>query len=196
MKIPKVNFMALDLEMNQPSGKIIQLGAVIGNILTGEILERISLFVDPEEPLNPEIVDLCAITEDMIAEEGKELEDQYHVLCDLHEKHNCSKMPIVWGSGDRNDSSELRLQLRKIGMVFNMGYGDHTPEPQFLFGHRIFDAKTLMQTKKLINGESLQGGLAKSLTKLGLKFEGKKHNAMDDAYNTFIIYRELAKAYK
>ena len=41
-----------------------------------------------------------------------------------------------------------------------------------------------------------QSGLAKSMVRLGLKFEGTKHNAMDDATNTFYIYRKLLEELK
>lgn len=42
---------AVDLELNQPSGKIIQIGACKGNIETGEVISSFSCFVDPQEPL-------------------------------------------------------------------------------------------------------------------------------------------------
>jgi hypothetical protein len=31
---------ALDLELNQPSGRIVQIGAVLGNVRTGEIVSH------------------------------------------------------------------------------------------------------------------------------------------------------------
>ena len=38
---------SLDLELNQPSRRIIQIGAVVGNIRTGEIVSRFDSKVSP-----------------------------------------------------------------------------------------------------------------------------------------------------
>jgi len=56
------NFICFDLELNQPSEKIIQLGAIAGNIQTGEILESLSAYINPGEPLDPKIITLTGIT--------------------------------------------------------------------------------------------------------------------------------------
>jgi hypothetical protein len=42
---------ALDLEMNQPSGRVVQIGAVLGNVRTGEVVSQLDLKVNPGEPL-------------------------------------------------------------------------------------------------------------------------------------------------
>ena len=55
-----MNLLALDAEFNQPSGKTIQIGAVVVNT-AGLIIDRFETFVDPEEKLNPDIVELCDI---------------------------------------------------------------------------------------------------------------------------------------
>jgi inhibitor of KinA sporulation pathway (predicted exonuclease) len=65
------------------------------------------------------------------------------------------------------------------------------------FGQHYIDAKNLYQSWKLVHGaDHLKGGLARAMTKLGLKFDGRKHNAKDDAYNTFKIYSQLLKEFK
>ena len=191
------NFTAFDLEMNQPSGKIIQVGAVIGNIETGEILETLDLLVKPYpwDPINPEIVSLCGITEDMIAERGMALIHAYEILRDTVAKFECSKQPIVWATGD---SYWLRKELEETtGIMFSKGFGDNKiPGPPFVFGIGSLDAKVLYQSWRLANGKNMQGGLAKALTKFGLAFQGRKHRADADALNTFIIYRKLLEAFK
>jgi len=62
---------------------------------------------------------------------------------------------------------------------------------RWLFGRRWLDAKTLFVAWRMAQGRELQGGLGRSMTKLGLAFEGRQHNAIDDAENTFRIYRAL-----
>lgn len=187
------NYLSLDLEMNQPTDTIIQIGAVVGNIYTGEILEEYSQVVYTDEKLctDPEICDipkLTGITDERILKEGIPLGKAYEQLRDLHKKHNCMRNPIVWGGGD---TKCLKEQVQKFyGRRFSAGYGDNDGE-MFCFGHRWFDAKTLMQTVLLKHRQRIQGGLARSMLKVGLKFEGKKHDAMYDALNTFRIYCKL-----
>jgi inhibitor of KinA sporulation pathway (predicted exonuclease) len=62
---------------------------------------------------------------------------------------------------------------------------------RWLFGRRWLDAKTLFVAWRMAQGRELHGGLGRSMTKLGLAFEGRQHNAIDDAENTFRIYRAL-----
>src|SRR5665213_3459183 len=101
-------FTSLDLEMNQPSGKIIQIGAVTGNIYTGEILERLSVFVNPKEELAPFIIELTKIKQEDV-DSGLTLEEGYRLLQEMHVSHSAFCNPITWGGGD---SVELVEQLK------------------------------------------------------------------------------------
>jgi DNA polymerase III alpha subunit (gram-positive type) len=57
---------SMDLELNQPSRRIIQIGAVIGNIRTGEIVSRFDSKVSPNEELSPAIVRLTKIEQEEV----------------------------------------------------------------------------------------------------------------------------------
>lgn len=163
------NFLSLDLEMNQPSGLIIQIGVCIGNLQTSEVLYRNDWIVNPGEPLDPRIVALTGISEETIATRGVPMAQAYDELKKANRSFDCYVNPIVWGGGD---SVELRSQCD----------GKDWP-----FGHRFFDMKTLWQWKCMQEGRPTQGGLAKSMTKMGLNFQGRKHDANDDAFNTFRV---------
>jgi inhibitor of KinA sporulation pathway (predicted exonuclease) len=220
-RMAKANWLSLDLEMNQPSQKIIQIGAVAGNIFTGQILERLSVFVNPGEQVREDIVKLTGITQEMV-DAGVRLEDAYSQLAAMHARHDCYVTPITWGGGD---SQELREQLNEkwtdartlqhaavlmahmndIAEILELESRQRfqfatqvTKEDlqSFCFGRRWFDVKTLYIGYCLMNDMKLQAGLAKAMTKFGLAFKGRKHNALDDAENTFTMARTLLRYLK
>jgi inhibitor of KinA sporulation pathway (predicted exonuclease) len=195
------NFLSLDLELNQPSDKIIQIGAVVGDIHSGEIFEKFDRLVKIDEPLCLDekicnIPKLTGITDEMLEKDGISLIDAYTDLAALHKKYQCFRNPIVWGGGD---SKSLKEDLARLGHHFSSGFGVDKHLPMYCFGHRWLDVKSIYQVYCLMNNLPVQGGLAKSMTRLGLKFDGTKHNAMWDAYNTFLIAKEMfgkLKTYK
>lgn len=177
-------FTSLDLEMNQPSGKIIQIGAVVGNIRTGEILDRFSMHVNCNEILNPEIIKLTGITQKQV-NSGVDLLEAFRQLRELHLKHGSFINPITWGGGD---AQEIKLQLEYEFVKEAIG--------SWPFGRRWIDVKTFFVGYRIANEEEIQGGLARAMTKVGLKFEGRKHDAQDDAENTFRMYIRMLSLFK
>lgn len=167
-------FTSLDLEMNQPSGKIIQIGAVIGDIKTGIIIEKMSYIVDSGEKLDPKIITLTGITQE-VHDNGMDLQYAYALLESGHISHKSFRNPITWGGGD---SLELRQQL---GLE----------RDSFIFGRRWIDAKTLFQSYCLSNNMKIQSGLKKSCHRMGVQFEGPAHDALQDALNTFKLFRVI-----
>ncbi len=168
-------FLSLDLEMNQNSGKIIQIGACVGNVYTGELLGEFSQLVKIDEPLNPFIVKLCGITDADLHSDGVTLLEAYERLLKFRNHfETIQRNPLTWGGGDSN---ELHTQL---------GHVESWP-----FGRRWLDLKTVFQFYQLSKQQKVQSGLAKSMNKLGRPFKGTKHNAKDDAINTFYIAHDL-----
>ena len=167
--------------MAQPSGRIIQIGAVVGDIDTGKVIDRFSVIVNPNEQLSEFIIGLTGITQDQV-DEGITLEEGYWQLCEFHRQYASFINAITWGGGD---IEEIKKQMHNE-------YGfDSTPG--WPFGRRWIDAKTIWVSYRIAKGEPIQGGLAKSLTKVGLAFKGRKHNAQDDAENTFYMYCAMLK---
>ena len=58
------------------------------------------------------------------------------------------------------------------------------------------NCKTVVQAILTARGVKTQGGLAKSMNKFGLSFQGTKHRADDDALNTMRIYFKLLEILK
>jgi sporulation inhibitor KapD len=151
----------------------------VGNIHTGEVHEKLSWITRVAEIIDPRIIALTGITQEQV-DAGVDLMVAYIALAEYSRKYQCLMNPVTWGGGD----SEL---LRKQLCMENTNW---------IFGRRWIDTKTLFVSRQIALGNSYQGGLARSMTKLGLQFQGRKHNAMDDAYNTFIVYRRLLEEIK
>lgn len=174
------NFMALDLEHNKPSGKIIQVGAVVGNLDSGKILEEYSCHIKIDEQITEYITKLTGIRQQDV-DQGYSLELAYEQLKQMHKRHECFRNCLTWGGGDT------------LCLKHQLGIND---DEMFLFGRRWIDAKTLFVSLRFARGEHHQAGLARALVKLGMQFQGKKHQACDDARNTFLIYRRLLEEFK
>lgn len=166
---------ALDLEFNQPSGRIIQIGAVVGDLETGKILTEFSNFVNPQEYLAAEISTLCGIVPDVLDLAGT-LPDAYAaMLCWLAPFSKERQLnPLTWGGGD---SIELKHQL---------GLAD-----QWAFGRRWVDVKTVYSAVQHSRGRQPEGGLKVAMRKVNAAFVGRPHDARDDARNTFFMYYRL-----
>lgn len=217
----KTIFTSLDLEMNTPKvpntvGKIIQVGACIGDITTGAVFERFRRYVQIDEPLDERIAALTNITQEQLDTLGVSLLQAYTEVAALHKKHDSFINSLTWG-GD--DSSELQKQVwEKIYSPVGERSDRRTQEEidriplspsealegtihtkmgllgvPWVFGRRSFDVKPLYQLYALSNGLKMQGGLARSMVRLGLNFQGTKHDAGDDAFNTFRATHELVK---
>jgi len=181
---------SLDLEMNQPSNKIIQIGYVIGDIRNGRIFEKKSLIVNPKEELGfvetdkgmVHICDFTGISEESI-KNGIDLSEAYQIMCEDIIKHNPTRTVVQWGDGgpnSRGDHDEIRKQL-------NLTWAE------FIFRTRSWDVKMIYQVYRAFNNKSVASGLSSAMNHLNLEFSGRPHDALDDAYNTFLCFCKIGK---
>lgn len=180
-----MKLLCLDLEMqtpggNHPTGKIIQVGYCIGETNNGKILKSNSIYINIHEQLTDFIKDLTHITQEQV-DNGTTLFDAYITMMKDHKKYGCFINPLTWGGGD---SVYLRKELKREHPVSD-------DRVYWRLGRRWIDCKTLYVAWRCANNKQLAGGLSKAMTKFNLKFEGKKHNAEDDAINTFRLYCRL-----
>lgn len=165
--------MALDCEYTQPSRKTIQIGAAAFNPRNAALLERFSTYVDPGEPISPEITLLTGITNRDVAG-APTIQQAVKDLRAFHKKHKCFKNPIVWGSSTRNDSQHI--------------WDESGLEGDNFMGFRVLDAKTIFQSAQLFEDGQHSGGLKDSMKRIGLTFEGEAHQAINDAINAFRVW--------
>lgn len=172
---------ALDIEFNQPSKKIIQIGAVAGCLKSGEVLSEFVQDVNPHEQLDPRIVKLTGINQTDV-DTAIDLHQAYQRLLDWVSQYNARRQinPLTWGG---SDSETLRAGL---GL----------DEDGWIFGRRHIDAKTVYVAWRHSQALLANGGLARSMRQLNISFEGRKHNARDDARNTWRMYWALLQQIK
>ncbi len=175
--------LSLDLELNKEGKEttdICQIGAVVGDLQTGEIFEELRIYIKTSKPLDPFIVTLTGITQEDLDTKGLSLVEGYEQLKTMAVKHEVYCNVVTWGGGD---AECLRTQL---------GYDSSG----WAFGRRWLDVKTLFQLRQLSLGLKPQAGLAKAMTRVALKFQGRKHDALDDSRNTFLLAHHLLKDFK
>lgn len=175
--IVNCNFLSLDLEMNQPSGKIIEVGVAIGSLPKG--IHTIHTFlVDPGEPVSEFITSLTGIDDDAIRESCVSLDVVADKIGELITLHNCFVNPVQWGGGD---SQKLVSEFRNQGIDFPY------------FGRREIDIKTICTYLAMVQGRKPSGGLKSYISRYGLQFRGAPHRAAVDAENTLSLWFELLK---
>ena len=180
--------LCLDLELNPPSMKIIQIGYVIFDIAHNKELCRRSIIVNPCEPLGMisnldiHITELTGITQDRINTEGVLLKEAYEVMCEDIKKYNPTRTVVQWGDGagdlSKGDHDCIR---RELGLRWD----------EFIFRPRAWDVKSQFQIWRAFHNEGVVMGVGKALEKLDMTFEGREHDALDDAFNTLRIFLEI-----
>lgn len=166
------NFLSLDLELNQPSGKIVQVGIAVGNPEQG-VIDTKSWFLDPEEIISPRIVDLTGITDDIIAEQAVSHATMAEELSSCIKEYEPFVNPVQWGSGDR-DVLIKEMKERQIEFPF--------------FGRRELDVKQIYTYLSLSQGKKPNGGLRSCMGRYKMPFNGKPHRADVDASNTLRFF--------
>jgi inhibitor of KinA sporulation pathway (predicted exonuclease) len=187
-----MNILFLDLELNKLNDEgvgdttdIIQIGAVILNVESKQIIGRYESFIKLKTPLttgelrlSKYITTLTGIADNDIAR-GKSLQDAYLELCDFCNKYNASRIAATWGGGDLN---ELRKQLGLVDHPWHFSKYEST---------NFFDVKKLYQSYRIKCGLNISGGLRTAMKFLNLKFNGRAHNALADAENTAYVWLAL-----
>lgn len=170
-------FLALDLELNQPSNRIIQVGIALGSRMQSEEEWVVRQWLlDPEEPIAPFITELTGISDADIAAGAVPWTQMASELGALIEAHRSFINPVTWGGGD---SVELLAGLRERSIDFPF------------FGRRWVDVKTMHTFLALTHGKNPTGGLRSILSHYKIRFAGTPHRAHHDAFNTLRLFFRL-----
>ena len=163
-----MRFVVVDLEFNQPSRKIIQIGAVVLDLQKGEIEPLFDEIIDPEEEIDPFIEGLTGIS-DVDCDDADRIDQVmprfWHEVC--HSR--TGKKMAAWG--------------KDIEVIQEVSESVIENTPQRI---EIFDFKQYVRLFRFLDGKSSRSGcgLANVVDSLDLEFEGQHHDAYDDAYMT------------
>lgn len=161
-------YIILDLEMEQPSDEIIEIGYVVGDKM-GRIFENESIYVKIEQPLSPYISELTGISDETLATFGIHKHEVAAKFNDIIQRHKVNPKALTWGAGD------VRLLLQQY--------------PEILLHNRYLDMKTLFQVEAIANNKTMKKGLFAAATLLNIPQEERKaHSAKDDAYITYLVF--------
>lgn len=155
----------VDLEMNQPSGNIIQIGSCVLDVRNQTISNNFQVLVQlpPGEELDPFITSLTGITQPEIDRQGVPLKKALEKYWEV----NPGKHHGAWGW----DHRELVELSDKLEVKHPMIHG--------------YDIKAISALMACARPQGkLRSGLSNSLAREGLRFIGTPHRAFDDAYNT------------
>lgn len=182
---------ALDLEFNRPSQAIIQIGAVVANLHSGDIDSGFSCLVNPGEPLNPAVSALTGITQE-VADAAPSADDAYLQMATWLKPYEADRSltPLVWGNNANG------LLCAAIGLK--------PSDEEWCFGAKANNVKqfyALYRTHPLLYGLLLKfhletlmvGSLESSVAQFGLSFDGQAQHPMYRAANIFRLYRGLLK---
>lgn len=175
-----MKLLSLDLEMNQPSGTIIQIGACVFDTKNCKIISEFNKFIFTNEQISKEIEELTGINQEQVSR-GADLKSAYLELCEFRRKNQANKQMITWGDGDFRT---LKDQVYKA-------YKQNEDAFKWDMGFRFFDVKTIYQAYRIAKESPLKSGLSNSMKNLNMEFEGRQHDALCDAKNTAKIFCEL-----
>lgn len=170
----------VDLELNQPSNSVIQIGAITVDLRSCRVLSRFDQFCAlPEgEVLSEFITELTGITGPQV--DSNSTPHYKFGLTQFWKYVADSQCRVVsaWGT----DVDQLIRDADQLGIE----------RPRRI---RRLDIKSMFSVLKCgLPSSRVRGGLRETLETLGLEFTGRQHNALTDSLNTakLLIYaREL-----
>ena len=179
-----MRLISVDLEMCQPSNKIIQIGAVCFEPDSGKQVGIFNILINPGEEISPFITELTGISNDHILNSSNIVEAA-SMFTKFKEDHAINSIGVVWGSALSNDIRQIYEESATV-------------RP---FSLRVIDVKAVYQMLANTSNAEMRAkvGLGKALKNVGLDWDdkyGPPHNALADAYNTYRIYMRLSKCLK
>jgi inhibitor of KinA sporulation pathway (predicted exonuclease) len=172
-------FLSIDLELNQPSNKIIQVGVAIGSAdQTSDDYVVKKWYIDPEEKIDKFIIGLTGITDSDIRSYCVSHDTVARELTELIVEHQPWLNAVVWGY---DDAGVLRKEFERRSVDFRH------------LGGRWIDLKTIYNFLAFSTDTDPRGDLRSSMSRFNCVFDGEQHRADVDAKNTLKFFFHLMR---
>lgn len=164
-----------DLEMNQPSGSIFQIGAVLCDFRKKTVLTEFNVYCKlpfisldgTREVLSTEVAQLCNIHEKFLNEQELEQYQALESFWTFVQNSNCGCWISSWGK-DYQDLLEASETLA-------------VSAPDKL---KVLDLKEMAAIFRTAHGGKTRGGLVNTLSLYSIPFCGTPHDAVSDSRST------------
>ena len=161
----------IDLEMNQPSHRIIQIGAVAFDARQRKVTDEFSILVNPEEEVAEEIIELTGL-DPVGIQQAEPLSSCLRYLFDW--ARGKGSLWVAWGS----DIDLVLSEAQRLGI-----------EPNRFQPFNMIPMARILRCS--MSGSARRGGLRKTMNAFNLEFEGRQHDALVDARNTARLLGEM-----
>ena len=171
------DLIVFDLEANQPSSKVIEIGAVKLLRDGGIHPNRFSQLVKIDESLGKcqtregekTITELTGISQEILDKDGVDFPEALKRFNEWAKSETKNVLLASWGAWDAPCLRD-NCEYNKV---------------EYPFRGKSLDIKNVGIWMNLITGKKVKSdGLGSMMRGWNLKFEGDKHRACDDAYNT------------
>lgn len=174
-----MRIIVMDLEMNQPSNKIIDIGAVFVDLKQKKIVSIFDELCNPGELPSDflmrngmTVTELTGISPEMVSA-ARSLKEVLIDFWAFVEKCNCGAFVTAWG----RDVSEIIEQSNELSVAM----------PRV----NEFDLKKFTSFFRSAKGIKGKGGLHNAIEAFGLTFQGKAHRGLADSENTAFLMMKL-----
>lgn len=177
----------IDLELNQPSQKIIEIGAVRFLRDGGIHPQKFDIIVNPNEQLGKcktrergviTISELTGITQEMV-NNGTTLQNAIEKMKDWAYSESKNFVLAGWGG----DPFWLHEQCLQNNIIYP-------------FRRKSFDIKSMVVFASALMGKKIKtDGLKNMMKCFQLSFQGSQHRADSDAYNTAKLLQKCVQEY-
>ncbi len=171
----------LDLEMNQPSNLIIQIGACVVDLKARTIVKEFLVTCNPGELPSEYITNLTGITPEQVAA-GPSLQDALTSFWAWCEEQKLGMELAAWG-GD-------------VNWIIDASKAAGVAVPRRVQNLNIKQMAKVFRSAITKRGVKKSGGLKNTMQTFEMQFEGAQHNALVDAVNTaklLLLFRELVR---
>jgi inhibitor of KinA sporulation pathway (predicted exonuclease) len=151
--------------------EIIEIGLVVLDNNTKEIIEKDSLIIKPEfSQISTFCTELTSLTPEFVELNGIKFYEACEILKEKYRSHK-----RIWGSWSNYDRNQMKKECQSKGVKYPFSDLHYNLQPLFSFAMGI----------------DTELGVSGALEYVGLPFEGTQHRGVDDAVNIGKLVKKM-----